>query len=148
MGCWCVTGEGRSRRCVLLKRSAESFLTAPSFRSIALMCASKHNRPPHPHPHPTSPNLPPLPPHFSSQPGDNKLRELESGINQTQMTWLASCDKYIQEEEGKKRGETEGLTFKVGGEERNQDPSFFWHQVLSCSLQSVHGDCAAQPEKT
>lgn len=85
MDCWCVTGEGRSRRCVLLKRSAESFLTAPSFRSIALMCASKHNR------HPP----------FQSQPGDNKLRELESGINQTQMTWLASCDKYIQEEEKK-----------------------------------------------
>lgn len=48
----------------------------------------------------------------------------------------------------KKRGETEGLTFKVGSEERNQGPNFFWHQVLSCSLQSVHGDCAAQQEKT
>lgn len=70
------------------------------------MCASKHNR--HPHPH-----------LFSSQPGDNKLRELESGINQTQMTWLASCDKYIQEkekEEVKKKGETEDLTFKDNSE--------------------------------
>lgn len=79
---------------MLLKRSAESFLTAPYFRSIALMCASKHNC----HSFPPSP-------HSRSQPGD-KLRELESGINQTQMTWLASCDKYIQkEEEEEKMGE-------------------------------------------
>lgn len=48
----------------------------------------------------------------------------------------------------KKRGRKEGLTFKVRSEERNQGLSFFRHQVLSCSLQSVHGDCAAQQEKT
>lgn len=88
--CWCVTGEWWSRRCVLLKRSAESFLTAPYFRLIALMCASKHNC-----------HLSP-PTDSRSQPRD-KLRELESGINQTQMTWLASCDKYMQKEEEKEK---------------------------------------------
>lgn len=86
----CITGKWCLQCCMLLKCPAEFLLPAPSFSLVApLVRASKHN-------------------HcvFESTVlwvGGNKPRDQESGINQTQMTWLASCDKCIQEGKHEKK---------------------------------------------
>lgn len=77
---------------------AEILLSAASFSSIALLIrASRHNC------------------NISGQTElwvtHSKPRDQESGINQLQMTWLASHDKCSQEG-GKKKKKKSGLTFE------------------------------------
>lgn len=95
-----------SQCCTLLKCPAEFLLPAPSFHLVApLVCASEHNC------------------CVLSQPvlgvGDNSLREQECGICQSQMSWLASCDKYLQEFKKKR---IQGYRFKVRGGDGKQFP--------------------------